>query len=132
MSIYNPRYRLRWGYEFKGGKTRRGMWSQPGNIPADQAWFYNKNITHAFIERKDEHFADIKLIVRCPSSEFMVFQWRYMAMVPSVFGVKKDTTPITVVTGLTMLTTGKAIDCYSDGKVEIGEARHLEQEFSVY
>ena len=108
------------------------MWSQPGNIPADQAWFYNKNITHAFIERKDEHFADIKLIVRCPSSEFMVFQWRYMAMVPSVFGVKKDTTPITVVTGLTMLTTGKAIDCYSDGKVEIGEARHLEQEFSVY
>ena len=132
MTLHSPRFKFRWGYEYADGTIKRGMWSNPGKNPIDQAWYNNKNIKYAFIERRDDHTADVKLIVRCPADEFLNFQWIYIAYMPSVLAIKGNVKPLTALRGLTMLTTNSAVDCFSDGTIKQSEPRHLKTNFRTY
>jgi hypothetical protein len=108
------------------------MWSSPGNNPVDQAWANNKGIRFAFIERRDDHTAETKLIVRCTSDEFLNFQWIYIAYMPTPLTLKGSVTPLTAIRGLTMLTTKSAVDCFSDGRVTNSDPRHLDYNFKTF
>lgn len=132
VTMFSPRFKLRWGYEYLDGKTKRGMWSRPGIKPVDQAWANNTNVAYAFIERKDERSGEVKLICRCSKDEFLVFQWISLARVGNVMSIKKDVSPLTLIGGLTMLTTKQAVDCYSGGEIKVNEPRNLNTNFSTF
>ena|SRR5210317_1141634 len=132
ITLYSPRYKLRWGFEYQDGRIKRGMWSNPGKNAIDQAWYNNKNVKYAFIERRDDHTTETKLIVRCPVDEFLNFQWIYLAFMPSILSIKGNVTPLTAIKGLTMLTTKMAVDCLNDGKIERNAPRNLETNFATF
>lgn len=132
VSLHNPRYKLRWGFEYQDGSIKFGMWNNPGSNPIDQAWFNNKNIAYAFIDRRDDHTAEVKQIVRCSKDEFLNFQWMYVSFMPSLLSLKGSVTPLTKVSGLTMLTTNIAVDCFADGSIKKSEPRNLETNFGTF
>jgi len=132
VSLYSPKYKLRWGYEYKDGRIKRGLWNNPGRSEIDKAWANNINVAYAFIERRDDHTAETKIIVRCPAHEFMNFQWNCAALTPSIMTIKGGVTPLTAINGLTMLTTNKAVDCFVDGSIKFSNPRHLETNFKTF
>jgi hypothetical protein len=132
VSLYSPKFKLRWGFEYKDGRIKRGMWNNPGKNMVDQAWANNKNILYAFIERRNDHNAEVKQIVRCTADEFLNFQWVCSALSPNIMTIKGGVTPITAISGLTMLTVNKAVDCFVDGRVKTSDARHLDVNFKTF
>jgi hypothetical protein len=132
VTLFSPKYKLRWGYEYVDGRTKRGMWNKPGKNIVDQAWSNNKDVLYAFIERRDDHTAEVKMIVRCPAHEFLNFQWVCAARPGNIFKIKGSVTPLTAISGLTILTTTKSVDCFVDGQVNVVEPRNLNVNFKTF
>lgn len=132
VRAYNPKYKLRWGFEYTNGTVKRGLWSHSGTTQADKALYNNTNVAYAFIERRNDHTGEVKEVARCSSDKFINFQWNCNGIVPSLAGLSGSITPVSYITGLTMLTTDCAVDAMCCGKVDAKEPRHLDINFATF
>jgi len=114
------RYYLRWRFEREGHPPKYGMWSQPGNTPATQAWAQNKEgLTWAVIEGKNVETAEIKRLYEVPGQDFMNFQWIAEARL-NPLEINGKTTPRTRIIGMKIVAREQTIEVYSNGNIRKG------------
>jgi len=72
MMGFQPKYLLRWRFDFVDKPTRLGMW----NSPTGTAWNVNKEgIVAASIEGKNILTREVITLVQCEGHEFVNFKW---------------------------------------------------------
>lgn len=108
------KYLLRWRYDYPNG-SKMGMWSNPGDRKANQAWCQNKEgLVRASIEGKDLVTKEIKTLAECDGHEFRVFQWMAAAKIP--VGLRGSVKPASQLVGMKILTSEKEIAIFDTGQ----------------
>jgi len=133
VTLYSPKYKLRWCFEYKNGSIKYGMWSHSGpkGDLHTKAWANNKDIAYALIERKDNNAA-IKQIVRCDHTRFLNFQWLTNGCSINPLKIKGNVTPLTWIVGLKMMTTDCEIDCFGDGRIVPSDLKNKNIHFKTF
>lgn len=118
MHINSTFYLLRWRFDFQGGISRTGMWSDPGNIKDAGAWKQTRSgliLSRAFVEGKNYETRVISALADCDGQDFMNFEWMALAKInPFERGQR---TPTSTVNGLAIVTRYEIIRVMIDGQV---------------
>ena len=120
--INTAKYLLRWRYDYPE-KVVRGMWSNAGENPANQAWSNNKEgLVRAIIEGKDLKTKEIKVLAECPGEDFRVFQWVASVRMPGGAPAGGSVTIAGSIIGMKLLTRDEELTILDTG---LGKARPL-------
>lgn len=119
--MINRNFRLRWVFDFAGNKpTRKGMWSEPGDVAKDGAWRVNKDgLVHAAIERECMTSYKIETVAECDGHDFVNFEWMAAASVPALSLIGSQVSKIDLrgaIVGLRLVTRDLNLECLVDGR----------------
>lgn len=125
-----PRFDIRWRFDFANKPMRAGMWSQSSKNPADMAAFVNKDgLVLASIEARNFYTQEQFLIAECEGQDFVNFKWcAERHQVVSGTGLYSFANWHNLV-GLTLVTRDVELTVYFDGTSQIVKRTEEDKKF---
>lgn len=127
---YQPLYRLRWRFDFRGKNTIYGGWNSASTNPRDMAAFVNKTgLVRASIEGEMIGSYALKILAEIEGQRYVSMSWLMAASLP-VFNPGRFQTQGSII-GLSMFTEIEQYMVYINGHAIIKQLCDHEQKIDV-
>lgn len=127
-------FRLRWRFEFAGGKApKTGIWDGTSSNFADSAAAVDKTgLLRVLIQAEDRlnNVGAMITLVDCPGQEYASMQWEAYSRVPAFFQ-GAGISPRAYVSGLSILTRDEKITAWVNGKITRTPLTENDKQWSI-